>query len=132
MKKIGSLVALPLCLALVFALFSCRGRKKEAAAGGSTEQQTAPAQPKSETEVLTQSGKKLYRCPMHPNYYSDKPGNCPICGMKLVPVEKEEKHAAPPPPQKKTMYRSTMNPNEISDKPGKDSMGMEMVPFEVE
>jgi RND family efflux transporter MFP subunit len=30
------------------------------------------------------------------------------------------------------MYRSTMNPNEISDKPGKDSMGMEMVPFEVE
>jgi multidrug efflux pump subunit AcrA (membrane-fusion protein) len=30
------------------------------------------------------------------------------------------------------MYRSTMNPNEISDKPGKDSMGMDMVPFEVE
>jgi membrane fusion protein, copper/silver efflux system len=27
-------------------------------------------------------------------------------------------------------YRSTMNPNEISNKPGKDSMGMEMVPFE--
>ncbi|HEY1405870.1 MAG TPA: efflux RND transporter periplasmic adaptor subunit [Spirochaetota bacterium] len=31
---------------------------------------------------------------------------------------------------KKIMYRSTMNPNEISDKPGKDSMGMDMVPFE--
>ena len=27
-------------------------------------------------------------------------------------------------------YRSTMNANEISDKPGKDSMGMDMVPFE--
>ena len=39
---------------------------------------------------------------------------------------------AQPAPKKKTMYRSTMNPNEISDKPGKDSMGMEMVPFEVE
>ena len=25
-----------------------------------------------------------------------------------------------------------MNPNEKSDKPGKDSMGMDMVPFEVE
>jgi Cu(I)/Ag(I) efflux system membrane fusion protein len=37
-----------------------------------------------------------------------------------------------PAPQKKTMYRSTMMPNEISDKPGKDSMGMDMVPFEVE
>ncbi len=35
-------------------------------------------------------------------------------------------------PTKKTMYRSTMSPNEVSDKPGKDSMGMDMVPFEVE
>jgi len=32
--------------------------------------------------------------------------------------------------QKKILYHSTMIPNEISDKPGKDSMGMEMVPFE--
>jgi Cu(I)/Ag(I) efflux system membrane fusion protein len=39
---------------------------------------------------------------------------------------------APPPPAKKIMYRSTMMPNEVSDKPGKDSMGMDMVPFEVE
>ena len=23
---------------------------------------------------------------MHPSYVSDKPGNCPICGMKLVPL----------------------------------------------
>jgi hypothetical protein len=30
--------------------------------------------------------KQLYRCPMHPNYVSDRPGNCPICGMKLVPI----------------------------------------------
>lgn len=28
-----------------------------------------------------------YYCPMHPNVRSDKPGNCPICGMKLVPEE---------------------------------------------
>ena len=31
-----------------------------------------------------------YRCPMHPNYTSDKPGDCPICGMKLVPIEEEK------------------------------------------
>lgn len=31
-----------------------------------------------------------YWCPMHHQYISDKPGNCPICGMKLVPMEKEE------------------------------------------
>jgi Cu(I)/Ag(I) efflux system membrane fusion protein len=25
-----------------------------------------------------------YTCPMHPQVHSDKPGNCPICSMKLV------------------------------------------------
>ncbi|MBI4054506.1 MAG: efflux RND transporter periplasmic adaptor subunit [Elusimicrobia bacterium] len=28
-----------------------------------------------------------YYCPMHPSYTSDKPGDCPICNMKLVPME---------------------------------------------
>ena len=28
-----------------------------------------------------------YYCPMHPSYRSDKPGNCPICSMRLVPLE---------------------------------------------
>ncbi|MEQ1833674.1 MAG: efflux RND transporter periplasmic adaptor subunit [Candidatus Eisenbacteria bacterium] len=32
----------------------------------------------------------LYRCPMHPNYTSDKAGDCPICGMKLEAVEPED------------------------------------------
>jgi membrane fusion protein, copper/silver efflux system len=30
---------------------------------------------------------KRYHCPMHPHYTSDKPGNCPICHMQLVPIE---------------------------------------------
>jgi len=76
---------------------------------------------------------QMYHCPMHPSFISDKPGDCAICGMKLVPMEKKaEAPPAKPAPTKKILYRSTMMPNEISDKPGKDSMGMEMVPFESE
>jgi hypothetical protein len=36
----------------------------------------------------TSAGQKLlfYTCPMHSSVKSDKPGDCPICGMHLVPV----------------------------------------------
>jgi len=27
----------------------------------------------------------VYTCPMHPDYHSDHPGECPICGMHLEP-----------------------------------------------
>ena len=84
---------------------------------------TVAACSKKPAEKAVQS--ELYHCPMHPSFISDKPGDCAICGMKLVPMEKKAEA-----PAKKTLYRSTMNPNEISDKPGKDSMGMEMVAFE--
>ena len=43
------------------------------------------------------AGKKtLYTCPMHPEYVSDQPGDCPICGMRLVP--KEQVGPKPPAP----------------------------------
>lgn len=28
----------------------------------------------------------MYTCPMHPTVVSDEPGECPICGMELVPM----------------------------------------------
>ncbi len=39
----------------------------------------------------TESKAEVYLCPMHPTYTSDKPGDCPICGMRLVKREKEDK-----------------------------------------
>ena len=79
-----------------------------------------------------------YHCPMHPTVIADHPGDCPICGMRLVPIEErgEAGSAAPssepaPGAKTKTIYRSTMNPGEVSDSPGKDSMGMEKEAVEV-
>jgi RND family efflux transporter MFP subunit len=36
------------------------------------------------------ANKDIYYCPMHKDYVSDKPGNCPICEMKLVKKGSEE------------------------------------------
>lgn len=34
---------------------------------------------------------KTYTCPMHPQIVQNKPGTCPICGMDLVPFDKNNK-----------------------------------------
>ncbi len=40
------------------------------------------------------SGKEVYYCPMHPAVTSSKPGNCPICSMRLVKREDDPVPAA--------------------------------------
>jgi rubrerythrin len=37
------------------------------------------------------AAKQLYTCPMHPDVISDKSGQCPKCGMNLVPVNAQAK-----------------------------------------
>lgn len=44
----------------------------------------------------------VYTCPMHPEVKSNKPGNCPKCGMKLVVQKSAAPKRATPPPAKKT------------------------------
>lgn len=74
------------------------------------------------------AGDQLYTCGMHPQIIRTEPGNCPICGMALVPVRSNA--ASPGAPGGRTIkfYKSSMNPGEVSSKPGKDSMGMDLVP----
>jgi len=44
----------------------------------------------------------IYTCPMHPEVMSNKPGNCPKCGMKLVVQKPTAKKPSTPAPAKKT------------------------------
>jgi RND family efflux transporter MFP subunit len=65
----------PAHIALVLALVAI------AFAGGATwsHRRSAPAGPGA-AAILH------YACPMHPQYKSDRPGDCPSCGMRLEPV----------------------------------------------
>ena len=75
-----------------------------------------------------------YHCPMHPSYVSDKPGDCPICGMRLVPVpvekaETKDSQAKHEPEHRRVLYYvDPMNPTNRSEKPGKAPDGMDLVP----
>ena len=61
----------------------------------------------------------LYYCPMHPTYTSDKPGDCPICNMKLVKREMAQVSATKSTSKdKKDMYYCPMHPTYTSDKQG--------------
>ena len=44
--------------------------------------------------TTSSSEKTLYTCGMHPQIIQDHPGNCPICGMKLTPIRKQDANAS--------------------------------------
>ena len=73
------------------------------------------------------AAKLVWQCPMHPAYTSNKPGECPICGMTLVQVQAGAA-AGSPGPRRVLRYRNPMNPSVTSPVPMKDEMGMDYVP----
>ena len=44
-------------------------------------------------EVGSESAVEMWTCSMHPQVRSHEPGNCPICGMALIPVQGGGGHA---------------------------------------
>ncbi len=72
--------------------------------------------------------KPLYQCPMHPSVTSDHPGDCPICGMKLVAVESAAPDKSAKTGERKiAFYRAPMDPKQTSPVPRQDEMGMDYV-----
>lgn len=52
---------------------------------------------KSETALSQQTQQvkeQWWTCSMHPQIRRQKPGKCPICGMNLIPVSRQDPHAA--------------------------------------
>lgn len=80
-------------------------------------------------------GGATYTCPMHPEVKSNRPGNCPKCGMTLVPDNKQSSTAPGMAPMNAStqsnggdVYTCPMHPEVVSDKPGKcPKCGMTLV-----
>lgn len=92
----------------------------------------------AEDETAGPAKSASYFCPMHPQIVSDRPGDCPICNMRLVPAEEPGSvananhaaggRAAESGERRVLFYRSPMDPNVTSPVPEKDAMGMDYVP----
>lgn len=91
---------------------------------------------------------EYYTCPMHPEIKQDKPGNCTICEMKLIPI-KTNKHehiesqkkshnvtnntGQKQEEEEKTFYTCSMHPEMKQDKPGNCHIcGMKLIPMKKE
>ena len=60
-----------------------------------------------------------FTCGMHPDVVMDHPGNCPKCGMKLVPVRRKKTSNAQRPTSNAELRSSTRNGNGVAGSPAR-------------
>ncbi len=89
----------------------------------------------AEQAAASGGAEQLWTCGMHPQVIRDEPGLCPICHMKLEPLDVVQSGgstmggpAATGEKKVKYWWDPMIGPSSISDKPGKSAMGMDLVP----
>lgn len=96
---------------------------------GPTEGRESKAPPTAASEP-----QQLYQCPMHSEVIESEPGQCPICGMTLVPLPASATDPELPIPaqgagERRILYwYAPMDPTYIRNEPGVSPMGMKLVP----
>jgi Cu(I)/Ag(I) efflux system membrane fusion protein len=84
------------------------------------------------------AAKEQWQCPMHPSIVQDHPGDCPICGMKLVKVAAAAPatggaQASGTQAPAKEQWQCPMHPSIVQDHPGDCPIcGMKLVKLEGE
>ncbi len=100
-----------------------------AAGGGGWFAQDSAQHEHQLVKMTDEQGKVYYTCPMHPQVRQDHPGNCPICGMKLVKREDKPADTGTSDDRKVLYWYDPMRPDQHFDAPGKSPfMDMELVP----
>ncbi|HID38078.1 MAG TPA: efflux RND transporter periplasmic adaptor subunit [Calditrichaeota bacterium] len=96
---------------------------------------SSDAEEKDKNTQASSESQQLWTCGMHPEVILHEPGQCPKCGMDLVPLKQSgaaqtaaEKTAEQSGERKILYWQAPMNPTEIYDRPGKSKMGMDLIP----
>jgi P-type Cu+ transporter len=106
--------------------FCCEHCRRKFLDAGPRAAQTPQALVQLQPAQSKLQGKAKYVCPMCEGVESDKPGECPKCGMAL-------EAAQPAAPKRKTIYTCPMHPEIEQDHPGAcPKCGMDLEPKSVE
>lgn len=60
--------------------------------GGSSENN----RDKEHQHTAEEAGETVWTCSMHPQIKQSEPGDCPICGMDLIPLEEDQNEVLDP------------------------------------
>jgi hypothetical protein len=82
------IIILTILVTVLFAFTGCMGVSHLAhsteAENPKTIETNGIIQANQNTQASVQDTTKVYTCSMHPEVISNKPGNCPKCGMELI------------------------------------------------